>query len=144
MSEVVHNSAQEFWRPPVLAALPAQDRAGACDRCATEFMIGARFCHQCGTARAGKMPAAANHWFQYLEFFKALELHRLQARVALPTASFVAFLAGMGCVLAAIMVGLIYSAQNLADFQAIQLWRIEWLLAALVAFGAGILLKRAN
>jgi hypothetical protein len=141
MSEVAHNSAQEFWRPPVLTETSAQVRA--CERCGTEFMIGARFCHQCGAARAGKM-STGSHWLQYLEFFKALELHRLQARVALPTASFVAFLAGMGCVFAAIIVGLVYSAQNLADFQAIQLWRIEWLLAALAAFGAGILLKRAS
>ena len=50
----------------------------------------------------------------------------------------------MGCILGAIAVGLIYSVQSLADFQAIQLWRLEWLLAALVAFAAGILLKHAG
>jgi hypothetical protein len=144
MSEVVPNSAQEFWRPPVMAESPAQTMAGACDGCGTEFMIGARFCHLCGTARAEQMTPGGSHWVQYLELLKALELHRLQEWIALPTASFVAFLAGIACVLAAIIVGIVYSAQNAADFQAIQLWRIEWLLAALVAFGGGILLKRAS
>ena len=47
-------------------------------------------------------------------------------------------------VLAAVAVGLIYSVQNLADFQAIQSWRLQWLLAALVAFVAGILLKKPS
>jgi hypothetical protein len=143
MSEVVHNDAQEFWRPPMMAETPSETMAGACDRCGTEFMIGARFCHVCGTGRAEKgSPAAGRRWAQYLEFLTTVEFHRFQEWVALPTASFVAFLAGLACVLAAITVGIIYSAQNLADFQAIQLWRIEWLLAALAAFGAGILLKR--
>ena len=50
----------------------------------------------------------------------------------------------LGFMLAAISVGLIYSVENLADFQAIQLWRIEWLLGAVVAFLAVILLKRAG
>ena len=41
-------------------------------------------------------------------------------------------------------MGAIYSVQTLADFQAIQSWRMQWLLAALVAFVAGILLKQAG
>lgn len=146
MSEVVQNDAQEFWRPPMMAAAPSETLVGgACNRCGTEFMIGARFCHVCGAARADKLsPAARRSWAQYLEFLKALEFHRLQEWVALSTASFIAFIAGIACVLAAMIVGIIYSAQTLADFQAIQLWRIEWLLAALAAFGAGILLKRST
>jgi hypothetical protein len=46
--------------------------------------------------------------------------------------------------LAAVAVGIIYSVQTLADFQAIQSWRMQWLLAALVAFAAGILLKQSG
>jgi len=75
---------------------------------------------------------------------KTQELHRLKEWFGLSTASFMAFSAGAACVLAAIVVGLVYSVQNPADFQAVQLWRIEWLLAALVAFAAGILLKQAG
>lgn len=77
-------------------------------------------------------------------FLSVLEFHAIKAWFGLPTASLIAFLIGVGCVLAAIAVGVIYSVQTLADFQAIQLWRIEWLLAALAAFVAGILLKRTE
>jgi hypothetical protein len=59
-------------------------------------------------------------------------------------ASLIAFFAGLGCLLAAVAVGAIYSVQTLADFQAIQSWRVQWLLAALAAFVAGILLKQAG
>jgi uncharacterized membrane protein (DUF485 family) len=71
-----------------------------------------------------------------------LEFHRVKDWFALSTASLIAFLIGIGCILAAIIISTIYSVQNLSDFEAIQLWRIEWLLAALAAFVAGILLKR--
>ncbi len=81
---------------------------------------------------------------QPLEFLKALEFQSVKDWLGLSLASLIAFFAGLGCILAAMVVGVIYSAQNLADFQAIQLWRLEWLLAALVAFVAGILLKNAG
>jgi hypothetical protein len=106
-------------------------------------MIGARFCHVCGASRPEKVSRSAEqNWAQALEFLRVLEFHRIKEWFALPTASLIAFLIGAGCVLSAITVGLIYSVQSLADFQAIQLWRIEWLLGALAAFVAGILLKR--
>lgn len=144
MSEVVHNAPQEFWHPPVASPGGTTEAlAGACERCGTEFMVGARFCHVCGSSRSVKASTSAEHsWAQVLEFLRVLEFNRVKGWFALPTASLVSFLIGLGCVLAAIMVGIIYSVQNLADFQAIQLWRIEWLLAALVSFVAGILLKR--
>jgi len=58
--------------------------------------------------------------------------------------SLIAFLLGLGCVAATVAVGLIYSVQSLADFQAIQLWRVQWLLGAIAAFLAGILLKATS
>ncbi len=145
MSEAVHDASQEFWRPPALRSEPSVPAlAAACDRCETEFIVGAHFCHVCGAARPAKAAKLPQHpwWFESLEFWKAAEFHRLKEWFGLSTAPLIAFSAGTGCVVAAIMVGLVYSVQNLADFQAIQLWRIEWLLAALVAFAAGILLKR--
>jgi hypothetical protein len=36
----------------------------------------------------------------------------------------------------------VYTVQNLADFQAIQSYRLQWLMAAVAAFVAGILLKK--
>jgi cytosine/uracil/thiamine/allantoin permease len=56
----------------------------------------------------------------------------------------IAFLVGLGCILAATLVGTLYTVETTLDFQAIQLWRIEWLAGAVAAFVAGILLKPGN
>jgi hypothetical protein len=141
MSEVLHHSPQEFWRAP--AAHPETENAlplPACGSCGTEFIIGARFCHTCGASPVlhGHRPAES------LKFPEQLEFHNLQNWFGLSTLSLAAFLIGIGCVLATIGVGFLYSAQTIADFQAIQLWRIEWLLGAVAAFAAGILLKRSG
>lgn len=146
MSEVIQEAPQEFWRPPtVQPAVAASTLVEVCDRCETEFMVGARFCHICGASRQERTESPAEPiWLRALEFLKVLEFHSVKERLALSTASLIAFFAGLGCILAAIAVGLIYSAQNLADFQAIQLWRVQWLLAAVAAFVAAILLKRSG
>ena len=146
MSEAIDNAPQEFWRPPVAqpeAAVP--DKVEVCDRCETEFMVGAKFCHDCGAARQIRTDRSSGRvWTHTLEFLKILEFQNVKEWLGLSMASLIAFFAGLGCLLAAIAVGVIYSVQNLADFQAIQSWRLQWLLAALVAFVAGILLKQAG
>ncbi len=146
MSEVIDNAPQEFWRPPVAqpeAGVPAM--VEVCDGCETEFMVGARFCHECGAARQPRIhPFTAHSWTRPLEFLQVLEFNNVKQWLGLSMASLIAFFAGAGCLLAAVAVGMIYSVQNLADFQAIQSWRTHWLLAALVAFVAGILLKQAG
>jgi hypothetical protein len=157
---------------PVVTALPcaAHEMAEACADCGTEFMIGARFCHTCGRRRprlaAASVDAAAiaglwarnvawlrsapgsvvaswnriafPNWLHYLHF------HEIKRSVGLPTAALIAFIIGMGCVVGAVGVSLFYKASNLAEFQAIQMWRIEWLLAATASFVAGILLKKPS
>jgi len=75
---------------------------------------------------------------QYLHF------HEIKRLVGLPTGSLIAFMIGLGCVAGALGVSLFYRASNLAEFQAIQMWRIEWLLAATASFVAGILLKKSS
>jgi hypothetical protein len=151
-----------------------QEMAEACGGCGTEFMIGARFCHTCGLrrrqlsksastisndaavmakvwvrnvalARAGASRIASScreiplpEWLRYLHF------HEIKRWVGLPTAALIAFMVGLGCVIGAISIGLFYKASNLAEFQAIQMWRIEWLLAATASFVAGILLKKPS
>jgi hypothetical protein len=168
MSEAVDQTQQEFWRPPVVEAVGVPAAAGvaaaeaACSRCGTEFMIGSHFCHACGTHRrdARHLAGVGAFFEQKLAWFAAakedllrgnirlpwwlryLHFHEIKRWVGLPTAAFVAFMAGLGCVAGAIGVGLVYKASNLAEFQAVQLWRIEWLLAATAAFVAGILLKK--
>lgn len=153
---------------PLLAATAGM--AEACADCGTEFMIGAKFCHTCGLRRpltAASSTDAADiaglrarsiilvrscssavaaswrkislpDWIQYLHF------HRIKGWIGLPTASLIAFMIGLGCVTGAIGVSLVYKASNLAEFQAIQMWRIEWLLAATASFVAAILLKKPS
>jgi cytosine/uracil/thiamine/allantoin permease len=62
--------------------------------------------------------------------------------LGLSTAAFVAFGIGVLCLLGALGVGLVFSARTMLDWQAVQLWRIEWLLGAVAAFVAGCLLKK--
>jgi hypothetical protein len=145
MSEVMPNTPREFWSPPVVQSGEQVEPplAGACEDCGSEFMVGARFCHACGASRNIEI-SVERGWARVWGFLSVLEFHAIKAWFGLPTATLIAFLIGVGCVLAAIAVGIIYSVQTLADFQAIQLWRIEWLLAALAAFVAGILLKRSE
>ena len=77
----------------------------------------------------------APNWLAYLHF------HEIKRIVGLPTASLIAFLAGLGCVVAALSVGLM-TPKTLVEWQAIQYYRAEWLLGATAAFVAGILLKK--
>ncbi|HYL12757.1 MAG TPA: hypothetical protein VEV41_06965 [Terriglobales bacterium] len=142
MAEVIQNAENEFWRAPMAVGSTAQAPAGqtfveACDRCSTEFVMGAAFCHVCGAPRHPQpVIVASRSWTRYLEF------HFIQDRLGLPTTSFVAFFLGVGFLLAAAITGFIFSASTVLDWQAVQLWRIEWLLAAIAAFVAGILLRK--
>lgn len=76
-------------------------------------------------------------WLQYLHF------HEIRTRIGLPTASLIALVLGLVCVAGALLVGLL-TAKTLIDWQAIQMYRIEWLLGATASFVAGILLKKAD
>jgi hypothetical protein len=156
----------------VREAAPAM--AEACPRCGSEFLLGSRFCHTCGnrrpealspTARSDaaavaqiweqgvhqvrefvlgipwgkiKIPAwALPSWAHYLHF------HEIKSRVGLSTGSLIAFVLGLACVAGALLVGLL-TAKTYVDWQAIQFYRAEWLLAATAAFVAGILLKKSS
>lgn len=169
MSEVADQTQQEFWRPPVaeVAGAPAASvlstTAAACARCGAEFMIGSRFCHACGTQRLEPSPFEISAFlqrqmtwlrtaksdlikgnFEVPGWLRYLHFHEIKRWIGLPTAAFVAFMVGLGCVAGAIGVGLVYKASNMAEFQAVQLWRIEWLLAATASFVAGILLRKSS
>ena len=137
MSDLVHDAQHEFWRPP--ATLPAAEPglADACRRCGTEFMVGAAFCHICGSGRhhAGAHPSRT--WTKYFEWLRALNFARIKGWFGLPVPSLCAFLAGVGFLMVALTMGLT-SVHEYADFE---LWRIQWLMASIAAFVAGILLK---
>jgi len=158
MAEVAHNAEREFWQPPV-ASPPVTIEPAAptglvevCDGCETEFIPGSRFCHACGAERAERTTKhdpwqwirVGLSWFRQLEF-QNIERWVVSTRtwLGLPTAALVSFTIGMFCVAGAVLVGLIFSVQTTLDWQAVQVWRIEWLLGATVSFLAGILLKKS-
>lgn len=145
----------------------AHPMAEACAGCGAEYMIGARFCHACGLPRPSlaildsraegipeasvSTPAWLRPWLDltagclrkisFPDWLRYLHFHEIKRWIGLPTASLIAFFIGLGCVAGAIGVSAFYKASNLAEFQAVQMWRIEWLLAATASFVAGILLK---
>ena len=79
----------------------------------------------------------APQWLRYLHF------HEIKTRIGLSTGALIAFVAGMACTAGALLVGL-FTAKTLVDWQAIQIYRAEWLLAATAAFVLGILLKKPS
>jgi len=82
-----------------------------------------------------KIPFPA--WLHYLHF------HEIKSRIGLSTGPLIAFAIGLGCVAGALLVSLL-TAKTFVDWQAIQLYRVEWLLAATASFVAGILLKKSS
>jgi len=141
MSEAAHEVQQEYWRPPAQAAGPIDAGAGlhrqlVCQRCGAEFVVGARFCHVCGSEREALAGSGQSRWLHLLDF------GRIRLALGFGAASLVAFLAGIACVIAAIATGFMYTAATVLDWQAVQIWRIEWLLGATAAFLAGLLLKK--
>lgn len=175
MADAAQGTTQEFWSPPppplvgdaavVRSSVPAM--AEACPHCATEFLMGSRFCHSCGGKRPDALSSTAladaaaiaglweqvvhaTHvgitawkripfpsWLQYLHF------HEIKRQLGLSTASLIAFVMGLGCIAGALLVGLL-TAKTFVDWQAIQFYRAEWLLAATAAFVAGLLLKKPS
>ena len=136
MSNLVHDAEQEFWRPPAIHPEPTEELAPACRRCGTEFMVGAAFCHVCGLGRHGTA-VQVKTWTHYFSFLSVLEFSSVKDWFGLPFPALCAFLIGCAFVLVALIQGLRVDQ----DFEAIQLWRIQWLMAACAAFLAGILLK---
>ena len=143
--------------------------AEACPHCGTEFLLGSRFCHSCGGRRPKAISVSTREdadalaglwqsgvgavqsavagfslskvsvpsWMRYLHF------HEIKSRVGLSTASLIAFVIGLACIAGALLVGLL-TAKTLVDWEAIQYYRAEWLLAAITSFVLGILLKKPS
>ena len=115
------------------------DLVEACDCCKAEFIVGSRYCHNCGATRSDVSPTSRRE-----ESLFPLTIRSVAVQLELSTGAFVAFALGIFCVLGAIGVGAVYSVRTVLDWQAVQLWRIEWLLGAVAAFVAGCLLKRSR
>jgi len=115
-------------------------RDDLCHHCGSEFVVDSPYCRMCGRAREGASRPAKSRW-QILDFY------RLRRRLGLSASAMVCLIIGALCLIAAIVTGFIYTANTLADWQAIQIWRGQWLIAGGVAFVCGILLnsrKRAD
>ncbi|MGD0214987.1 MAG: hypothetical protein ABSB87_17305 [Terriglobales bacterium] len=111
------------------------ERRATC-RCGTEFIVSSVYCHSCGARRPGAETGRT------LEIHGLAELAGLGERLGLTAPAAIAFLVGLLCVVGALAVSVFFSARTVVDWQAIQLWRIEWLLASIAAFLVGILLKK--
>jgi len=140
MSDIVRDVQQDFWRPPLAKQSAEPVMAEACRRCGTEFMVGAAFCHICGQGRHRASATPADSWTSQLGFLRVLEFGSIKKWFGLPMASLCSFLVGVSFLIVALSMGLI-SVHDNTDFEAIQLWRIQWLMAACASFLAGILLK---
>jgi RNA polymerase subunit RPABC4/transcription elongation factor Spt4 len=126
---------QEFWQPPQRvqsSPLPELTKE-VCLRCGTDFPVGSRFCCVCGAERGTESAVGLT---AYLDF------HRIAKALGLGTSSLIALTVAVVCLGCAIAVGFVYTTSTLLEWQAVQVWRIEWLLAAATALLAGILLRR--
>lgn len=103
-------------------------------------MVGAAFCHICGSNRHRAATSSPRDWTRYFAFAQAIDLGAAKKWLGLPLPSLCAFLIGIAGLFVALAVGLL-SVHDYSDFEAIQFWRIQWLLVACAAFLAGILLK---
>ena len=135
-----YEERQEFWKP---AVAPRQEAASAentdqvCQECGTVFVLGSRFCYVCGADRHANLGvSAATGLRAWIDFAS------LRETLGQTNGSLVALVMGFACVIAAIVTGFVFTATTLLDWQAVQLWRIEWLLGAVAMFAAGFLLKK--
>jgi hypothetical protein len=144
MADVAPNyeEGQEFWKPagfPRAESASPQANEHSCRQCGGDLIAGAQFCHTCGAARRTVLVAAARRRFPSWRDFASV-----RDALGQSTTSLVVLLLGCVCLIAALLTGFVFTASTLLDWQAVQLWRIEWLLAAIALFAAGILVKKAR
>lgn len=121
-----HSAAVSTGEPTV--------RHDLCNHCGAEFVVNSPYCRMCGRARDEAARPNKSRW-------QVFDFTQLRRYLGLTIGSMVCFIAGLLCAGAAVATGFIYTASTLVDWQAIQTWRQEWLLAAGVAFLCGILLN---
>ncbi len=143
MPQPAGSSSQDYWRPPnpeVMRLVVSSTNPSLCWRCGGDYVSGAHFCHVCGSQRdlrGGTQATAADAHSHFPE-------RSSRPASTLSAASVVFFSLAIVCIVAAALTGVMYKALTLADWQAVQVWRIEWLLAAAVGVLAAILLKKSS
>lgn len=140
MATAAEGKSQEYWRPanPDVARVIPSLR-GICWRCGMDYAPGARFCHSCGGGREHTNVGLNADAKQHEE---GSDLAGFLRRLGLSIPTSVCLVLAIVFGLAAIMTGLVYREDTLVDWQAVQTWRIEWLLGSVTALLAGLLLKK--
>lgn len=148
----------EFWKPAAATRTEGGVVRPHCGSCGAECVPDSLYCHVCGAnrqaaANAGsglRVPAVVRLTFHAIVSLTSHSVTAVSSRLAVlrdglgqTNASLAALLAGCFCLVAALVTGLI-NASTLLDWQAVQLWRIEWLLAAIALMTAGVLLKKQS
>lgn len=141
MAQAARNTSQEYWRPadPAVAHVAQAPRV-MCPNCGAEFVIGARFCHSCGGERA-PTPVAVRRSTKLADF---MSFETIRRKLELSLGSLLFLILGLACMIGAVITSAIYKTESLVDWQAMQVWRIEWLLGAAAALLVGILLKKSS
>ena len=141
MPQAARGASQEYWRPadPAIARIaPPILAERLCRNCGVEYSAGARFCHMCGADR--NRPALATPGA--LTFVDLVDLSVIRERFGLSAPCLVFFVLAVVCMIVALGIGLLYKADTLEEWQAMEFWRVEWMLGAVAAMLAGILLKK--
>ncbi len=143
MAQAVRSSSQEYWRSPnpeIMRMVSTMPAPSSCWHCGADYAPAAHFCHLCGSER--EKPAIPDDALDpALDSIKATSI---LDQLGLSISSLIFFLLGVACMIAALLTGILYKADTLVDWQAVQLWRIEWLLASSAALLAGVLLKKRS
>ena len=136
-----YEERQEFWKPVVAPRHEVEQvnetTGHVCQECGTDFVVGSRYCYVCGNDRNRNLSETTvtglHAWVDFASLRDAL---------GQTNASLAALTLGCACLIAAVVTGFVFTAATLVDWQAVQLWRIEWLLGAVALFAAGVLLKK--
>jgi ribosomal protein L37E len=132
---------EEFWKPAVAPQAAHEAVAEAvhlqCRRCGADSIVGSHFCHFCGVS-LNPLGSVRPRW----RVRTGLAVASFRDALGQTNSSLAAFTAGCICLIAAGVTGFLFNVSTLLDWQAVQLWRIEWLLAAIAMMIAGVLLKR--
>lgn len=144
MADSPRELSQEYWRPAPnpgkhLQAIGSQTHEAFCTICGTQYAAGARFCHVCGLGREEDL-----HKAKVAPILDWLNFERIQKEFGLSTVSLVLVLISAVFILATMMTGLVYSTSTIAEWQAVQTWRIEWLLATVVSLLAAMLFRNKS
>ena len=73
-----------------------------------------------------------------------MSFETIRRKLELSLGSLLFLILGLACMIGAVITSVIYKTESLVDWQAMQVWRIEWLLGAAAALLVGILLKKSS